>query len=75
MAVGPAHRGLNGQVEPVEPDAERHLDAAQDRRLDVVEGDLEAGDRVGGHAASLRPSFAAAQLHGRSSPSLWRRDH
>ena len=39
MAVGPTHRGLNGQVEPVEPDAERHLDAAQDPRLDVVEGE------------------------------------
>ena len=53
MAVGPAHGRLDGQMQPVEPDFERHLDAAQDRGLDVVEGDLEAGDGVGAHAASF----------------------
>ena len=51
----------------VEPDSERHLDAAQDRGLDVVERDLEAGDGVGAHAASLRRSIAAAQRHGSSA--------
>ena len=58
-------------MKPVEPDVERHLDAAQDHGLDVVEGDLEAGDGVGTHAATLRCSIAAAQFHGRSSSSLW----
>jgi hypothetical protein len=41
MAVGPAHGGLNGQMQPVEPDVEWHINAAQDCGLDVVEGDLE----------------------------------
>jgi hypothetical protein len=36
------------------------LDAAQDCGLHVVEQDLEAGDGVGAHAASLRRSIAAA---------------
>ena len=71
MAVGPAHGGLDGQVQSVKPDVERHLDTAQDRGLDVVERDLEAGDGVGTHAATLRRSISAAQFHGRSSSSLW----
>ena len=71
MAVGPAHGRLDGQMQPVEPDVERHLDAAQDRGLDVVEGDLESGDGVGTHAATLRRSISAAQFQGRSSSSLW----
>src|SRR6266511_4151505 len=71
MAVGPSHGGLDGQVQPVEPDVERHLDVAQDRGLDIVEGDLETGDGVGTHAATLRRSLSAAQFHGRSSSSLW----
>ena len=57
MAVGPAHGGLDGQVQPVEPDVERHLDPAQDRGGDIVEGDLEPGDRGGAHAATLRRSI------------------
>ena len=28
MAVGPAHGRLDGQVQPIEPDVERHLDTA-----------------------------------------------
>ena len=71
MAIGPAHGGLDGQVQPIEPDVERHLDAAQDRGLDAIEGDLEAGDGVGAHAATLRRSSAVAQFHGKSSSSLW----
>ena len=31
-------------MQPVEPDVERHLDPAQDRGGDIVEGDLEPGD-------------------------------
>ena len=58
-------------MQAIEPDVERHLDAAQDRRLDVVEGDLETGDGVGTHAATLRRSISAAQFHGSSSSSLW----
>ena len=44
-------------MQPVEPDVERHLDPAQDRGSDVVEGDLEAGDDDGAHAATLRRSI------------------
>ncbi len=66
MAVGLAHSGLDRQVQPIEPDIEWHLDAAQNRRCDIVECDLDAGDRVGSHAASLRWSLAAAQFQGRS---------
>jgi hypothetical protein len=40
-------------VQPVEPDVERHLDTAQDCGLDIVEGDLEPGDRVGTHFSTL----------------------
>jgi hypothetical protein len=28
MTVGPAHYGLDGKMQPVEPNVERHLDAA-----------------------------------------------
>src|SRR5207245_11242581 len=71
MAVGPAHGCLDGQVQPIESDVERHLDAAQDHRLDVVEGDLGVGAGGGTHAAILRRSISVAQFHGRSSSSLW----
>jgi hypothetical protein len=67
MAVGPAHGGLNGQMQPVEPDIEWHINAAQNFGLDVVEGDLEASDGVGTHAASLRRSVSMAQFHSKSS--------
>ena len=46
MAVGPAHGGLDRQVQPVEPDIERNFDAAQNNRFDIVECDLEASDCV-----------------------------
>ncbi len=71
MAVGPAHGGLNGQMQPVEPDVEWHINAAQDCGLDVVEGDLETSDGGGTHAATLRRSISMAQFHGKSSSSLW----
>src|SRR5215469_1246629 len=71
MAVGPAHGGLKGQMQPVEPDIERHFDAAQGHGLDVVESDLEAGDSGGTHAATLRRSSSADQFHRKSSSSLW----
>jgi hypothetical protein len=45
MAVGPAHGRLDDQMQPVEADVEWHLDAAQDHGLDVVEGDLEPGEK------------------------------
>ena len=61
MAVGPAHGGLDDQVKPIEPDVERHIDAAQDRGLDVVERDLELGDGGGTHAATLQRSISMAQ--------------
>ncbi len=60
VSIGPAHRGLDREMQTVEPDCERHLDPAQNGGLDVVEGDLEAGDGIGAHAATLRCSIAAA---------------
>ena len=71
MTVGPTQGGLHGQVQPVEPNIERHLDAASNRGLDSIEGDLETGDGVGTHAANLRRSLSLAQFHGKSSLSLW----
>src|SRR5947209_614248 len=58
MAVGPAHGRLDGQVQPIEPDVEWHLDAAPDHGLDVVESDLEPGDGGDTHAATLRRSIS-----------------
>src|ERR1700741_1042436 len=43
MTVGPAHGCLDSQMQPVEPDIEWHLDAAQNHGLDFVESDLEVG--------------------------------
>ena len=57
VGIGPTHRRLNHQMQAIEAYIERHLDAAQDRRLDVVEGDLETGDGIGTHAATLRRSY------------------
>src|SRR6266566_6356082 len=71
VAVGPAHCGLDRQMQAVESDVEGHLDAAQNRGLNVVEGDLHAGDGIGAHAATLRRSISAAQFHGESSSRLW----
>src|SRR5689334_5225933 len=71
MAVGPSHGGLDGQVQPVEPDIERHFEAPQHHGLDVVESDLETGDAGSAHAATLRRSISAAQFHGKSWSSLW----
>jgi hypothetical protein len=71
VAVSPAHGRLNGQVQPVEPDVEGCLDTAQDRGADVVERDLEPGDGVGAHTATLQRCIATAQFQGKSSSSLW----
>jgi hypothetical protein len=71
MTVGPAHGGLNDLVQAVEPDVERHFKSAKDRRLHVVECDLETGNGGGTHAATLRACFAAAQCQGsRAARSL-----
>jgi len=67
MTVRPAHRRLDREVQTVEPDVERHLDTAEDRGFYIIERDLEAGDGVGTHAASLRRSRSAAQCHGNSA--------
>jgi hypothetical protein len=61
VAVGPAHRRLDCKMETVEPDRERHFEAAHHERFDVVECDLEAGDGGSAHAASLRRSCSGAQ--------------
>lgn len=65
VAIGPAHCGLDRQMQTIEPNVEWHLDAAQNRGLDVIEGDLEAGDRMGAHAATLRRSLSLAQFRGK----------
>jgi hypothetical protein len=69
MGVGPAHGSLDGEVQAIEPDVERHLDPTQHLGLDVVERDLQMGDGCGGggHAARLRCSFSAAQCQGKSA--------
>jgi len=67
MTVGPAHRGLDRQMQAIEPDGIRYLDTAQNHGRDVIEGDLEASDGVGNHAATLRPPLSAAQCHGSRS--------
>jgi hypothetical protein len=51
VVIFPAHGGLDDEVQPVEPDVDRDLDAAEDPRLDVVELDAQAGDV--GHAGFL----------------------
>ena len=71
VGVGPAHGRLDREMQTVEPDIERHLEAAQNWGPDVVEGDLETGDGVGTHATSLRRSISAAQFDGKSSSGLW----
>jgi hypothetical protein len=53
----------------VKPDIERHFDAVQDRRLDVVERDLETGDGGGTHTATLRRSISAAPRQQLIEPS------
>jgi len=65
VRVGPAHGGLDCQMQAIEPNRDWHLDAAQDLGLYIVEGDFETSD--GGHAASLRWSFPVAQRQGRSA--------
>src|SRR5919107_1066036 len=53
-------------MQAIKPDGQRHLNAAQHRGLDVIEGDLEPGDAVAGHAAAFF-SLAWAQFQGSSS--------
>ena len=45
MTVGPAERSLQDEVQAIEFDAERNLNAAQDFWFHVVERDFETGDR------------------------------
>jgi hypothetical protein len=52
-------------MQTIEPNVEWHLEAAQNRGLDVIEGDLEAGDGMGAHAATLRRSLSLAQFRGK----------
>jgi hypothetical protein len=60
MAIGPSHRCLQNLMQTVQANVERDLDTAQNQRFDIVKGNLEAGDGVGGHAATLRCSACAA---------------
>jgi hypothetical protein len=52
VTVLPADSDLEDEMEIIEPDRDRHLDVPQDRRLDVIERDLEAGDV--GHGEALQ---------------------
>jgi hypothetical protein len=67
MTAGPPHRRLDHHMQAVEPDVKRDFDTAQYCRFDIGERDLKAGDGVGGHAASVQCSRAAAQCHGSSA--------
>ena len=71
MTVGPTHRCLDRKMQAIESDIEWDFDAAQNHGLDGIEGDLEAGNGDGAHAANLRRSLSLAQFHGKSSLSLW----
>ena len=44
VIVLPGHRGLQDEVQPIEPEGGRHLDAAGDGGLDLLERDVEAHD-------------------------------
>jgi hypothetical protein len=57
MAVGPAQGGLEHQVQAIKSDGQRHLNATQHCGLDVIEGDLEAGDAIAGHAVARAVRF------------------
>jgi hypothetical protein len=67
VAIGPAHRRLDCKMQMIEPDRERHFEAAHHDKLDVVECDFETGDGGSIHAASLRRSCSGAQCHGSSA--------
>ena len=70
MAVGPAHGRLDGQVQPMSrmSNVERHLDAAQYRGFDAVEGDLSRAT-----AAALMPLLYDAPSRQPSSRAEARR--
>jgi hypothetical protein len=68
VRVGPAHRRLDRKMQTVEPDRERHFDAADDERLDVIERDLEA------MAAGLMPPVYDAPAPAPSATAAARQD-
>src|SRR5262249_32314579 len=64
VAVGPTHRSLDRKVQTIEPQCQRHLDAAQNHGLDVVHSDLSLGPRSAGLCA------AGVTLSWRRGPAL-----
>lgn len=43
--IGPAHRRLDRERQAVEPDCQGNFETAKNDRFNLVERDLEAGDR------------------------------
>ena len=73
MAIGPAHRRLQHEVQPVEADPQRHVEPAHHRGLDVLERHLETAPGIVIVAAAwiLDPALPAPEW--RSGPCAWRR--
>jgi hypothetical protein len=58
-------------MQAVEPDVERHLDAAHDHGLDAVEGYLETGNGVGIHVVYRRRATSLVLLA--ATISIWQK--
>src|SRR3546814_18546634 len=69
MAIRPSQRFLEGSMQTIEPDAERHFDRAAHGRCHVIHIDRQAHDEGVAQAAWSRfwIALAACQFHGRSS--------
>jgi hypothetical protein len=67
VIVGPARDGLDDIVEVFERHADRHLDPASDRRIDIEQGDGDADDLVLHAATMMRSRF---QFQGSNSTIL-----
>ena len=59
MIILPAHCDLDDIVEQIQTDRDRYIDAAPNRRFNVVQHDMQAGNGFGAHAAKL----AGSSLH------------
>ena len=56
MRIGPAHGGLQGRMQPIQPDIGGHLENTAHPRLDIVKRYLDLDN---GHAASVASSGLA----------------
>ena len=58
MAACPSQRRLQRHMQTIEPDRERHLNAAQNFGLDMIEHDSQANNRKFFHTKTLHGSLA-----------------